>query len=203
MATETIWSQASPTGAAGYATTEDNGSYGLYFTVNANTTLVAIWFYSPATSTKLPTNTALYSTTSGSPGTGTLVAQNTTPSWSGAAGSGWVRDNSFPSTAITAGTIYVAQYYATDVKIQGYLFPGSSPAAWFPSSSTSGLINAPSLVGSAHNGPYLNSSNAYPSSNNSNNLNWLADVEVTSLAPAATGAATPPQIPHPLWFGPA
>jgi hypothetical protein len=189
---ETIWGQANPTGVTGYTTaSQGNNSYGLYFTVSQAGTLEAIWFYSPATGTSLPSSVALYSTTTGSPGSGTLIVQNSSPSWSGAAGSGWVR-TAVTATPLTAGTIYVAQYYVSSLGVlQGYLYTGSAPAAWFPSTSAGGHITAPEDVSSTTycNGPYLNGSDAYPSSTITANVNWLLDVEVSFAA------ATPPPRP--------
>ncbi len=199
---ETIWSQASPTGVSGYATTTENGTYGVYFTVDAASTLTAIWFYSPSGATSLPTATALYSTTS-TPTSGTLLASNSSPSWSGAAGSGWVRDNSFPATALSTGTIYVGAYYGASFK-QGYIYTGAAPAAWFPSSSPSGLITAPEDITTTLycNAPYLNSSNAFPSTAiNGANINWLADVEVSAGGTGPAQIAGPAQYQYqpPAW----
>ena len=180
MTTETIWSQADPTGVTGYSTTTEgvNNTYGLYFSVSKSTNLVAIWFYSRATATSLPTGTRLYD-----PSDESLVAHNDSPSWSGAAGSGWVKDTSFPSTPITGGKTYVAAYYSSATLDQAYLYTGSQPAAWFP--TTTDLLTAPedidNTIDAAHygsNGPYLNGDDAYPVSQTSGNLNWLLDVEV-------------------------
>ena len=190
--TETIWAQADPTGASGYATTTEDGSYGLFFTVSVDTDLKAVWFYSPAGASALPSWTALYSTTN--PGAaGTLVAQNNSPSWSGAAGSGWVRDDSFPSTPVSTGTDYVAAYYGASF-LQGYLYTGSEPSAWFPATSGAGHITAPAYVSNTSagcNGPYLNGSKGCPYPGlNGLNINWLADVEVSASVDASvTGVA--------------
>ena len=175
---ETIWSQADPTGVPGYAlTSPSDETYGLYFTVNAACALTAIWFYSPSGSTSLPTWTALSTTTTGA--TGTLVAQDSSPSWSGAAGSGWVRDNSFPATLLSTGVSYVAQYSGALIVSQAYLYTGATPAAWFPSSSPSGLITAPQYLPATTNcnGPYAFALDTFPTSTLGGNLNFLMDVE--------------------------
>lgn len=193
---ETLFGQANPTGVSGYATTTENGSYGVYFTVTASCNLTAIWFYSPSGATSLPTSTALYSTAAGT--SGTLLAQNSSPSWSGAAGSGWVRDNSFPATAVSTGTTYVGQYYGASFK-QGYLYTGSFPGPWYPAtSSPSGLaVAGTQYFGGDSNAPYLNSSNGFPASTLGAGVNWLCDVEV-SLPVTLPTAAMPPYQP-PAW----
>ena len=179
MAT-TIWAQASPTSVSGYTTTaEGNATYGVYFTVAKSGTVQAIWFYSPVGGTYAnnPTAIALYN--SG----GTQLALNSSPSWSVAGGNGWTRA-AITSTAVSTGTTYVAVYYfGTAPTTQGYIYTGSSPAAWFPATSADGNITAPEESGSDLNGPYNNGSGiAFPGTNAGANLNWLADVEIAFAA---------------------
>ena len=179
MPNETIYGQANPTGVTGYATTtETSTNYGLWFTVSTAGTLTAIWFYSPSGATSLPTGTSLFSQTA--QGTGTLLNSNASPTWSGAAGSGWVQDTTFPATSLSTGVVYDAAYFAgSGGLLQGYLYTGSSPAAWFPTTSAGGHITAPESEFGFMNAP--NQSGTYqtlPASNNANNLNWLVDVTV-------------------------
>ena len=175
-----IFGQANPTGVTGYnTTTETSTNYGVWFTVAEAGTLTAVWFYSHSGATTLPTGTALFSQTG--IGSSTLLGSNGSPTWSGAAGSGWVYDTGFPSTAVAAGTVYLATYFAGSGGLaQAYIFTGSSPAALFPTTSADGNITAPESEFSAMNG--RNGGGTYttlPNSSNANNLNWLADVTIS------------------------
>ena len=176
-----IWGQANPTGVTGYnTTTETSTNYGVWFTVAASGTVTGIWFYSHSGATVLPTGTALFKQTA--QGAGTLLASNPSPAWSGAAGSGWVQDTGFPHTAVTPGNVYAATYFAGATALQqSYIYTGSSPAAWFPTTSSDSNITAPESEFGFMNGPYQGGGTyqTLPSSNNTNNLNWLADVNVT------------------------
>ena len=58
------------------------------FQLSQSCTLDNIWFYSASGATALPTRCAIWNVASQTVVTGT---DNTSPSWSGAAGSGWVR----------------------------------------------------------------------------------------------------------------
>jgi hypothetical protein len=66
-----------------------NAAYilGTEFTLSQNCTLNNLWFYSPATVTQLPTQCAIWNVNTQAIVAGTL---QTSPSWSGAAGAGWV-----------------------------------------------------------------------------------------------------------------
>lgn len=197
MPNTTVWAQANPTGVTGYSTTaEGNGTYGMYFTVAKAGTVQAIWFYSPVGGgfPNNPTAIALYNSS------GTQLAVNNSPSWSVAGGNGWTRAT-IAATAVSAGTTYVAAYYfGTNPTTQGFIFTGSSPAAWFPSTSADGNITAPQSNAGAANGPFNNGTGlTFPTTNNANNLNWLADVEIQFAATTGTEAPTPPAIPHHLW----
>lgn len=186
----TIWAQASPTGVTGYNTTsETSTTYGLYFTVARAGVCQALWFYSPSGSATLPAAVALYAYTGQ-----TLLSFNVSPVWSGAAGSGWVRA-SLPAVTLSAGTGYVVAYYAGGGGLsQGFIYTGSSPAAWFPSTSADGNITAPQATPASNNAPYQSGGGlTFPTTYNGNSLNWLLDVEVNfvsfdAVGPSASGA---------------
>lgn len=117
--------QVSDTGPAGYT-----GSYRLYpnkadtnsatvadaavdysiateFELTVPCTLNRIWYYSPAGTAQLATSCRIWSISG--PGSGSSVATNTSPSWSGAAGSGWV-SCSFSGVTLPAGSYKVSVY---------------------------------------------------------------------------------------------
>lgn len=67
--------------------TANNFTLGLEMALSQACTLQRLWFYSPAGATQLPTAIGVFTVPGGSLVAGTL---NNSPSWSGAAGSGWV-----------------------------------------------------------------------------------------------------------------
>ena len=77
------------------------------FDLSQSCSLDRIWFYSPPGATVLPSRCGIWNV-----GTQTEVAgtDNSSPSWSGAAGSGWV-SCSFSGVTLTAGDYKVAVYY--------------------------------------------------------------------------------------------
>jgi len=74
--------------------------------ITQTVTLNNIWYYSPSGTAQLATWAGVWSVTGAD--SGSIVAQNTSPSWSGAAGSGWV---STPvSGTLSPGTYKVSVY---------------------------------------------------------------------------------------------
>jgi hypothetical protein len=84
-----IWPNFHGVQAVYNATVDANDAYslGTEFTLSEACTLNNIWFYSPPTATQLPTQCAIWNVSTQTMVSGTL---STSPSWSGAAGSGWV-----------------------------------------------------------------------------------------------------------------
>jgi hypothetical protein len=81
-------------------------SMGTEFLLSQSCTLDAIWFYSPPGVTVLPSQCAIWNVS-----TRTVVAgtDNTSPSWSGAAGSGWVKC-SYSGVTLPAGDYKTTVY---------------------------------------------------------------------------------------------
>lgn len=93
--------------------TADNFTLGVEFSLTEACSVSRIWFYSFAGLTQLPTGIGVYQVSAQA-----LVASQPAPSWSGAAGSGWI---SAPLTgSLAAGTSYKA------VVVNG----AGSPAIW-------------------------------------------------------------------------
>ena len=82
---------------------------GTEFTLSENCTLSNIWFYSPATVTQLPTQCAIWNVSTQTMVAGTL---QTSPSWSGAAGSGWV-STPYSDVTLPAGDYKVSVWNAS------------------------------------------------------------------------------------------
>ena len=120
-------SDTAPGGYAGsyrlYPNTADFGNYsndtannftlGKQFILSQGCTISNIWFYSPSGVTQLPTEIGVYQSSGPA-----LVASNASPSWSGAAGSGWVK-------ASLSGTLSASVKYKIAV-----LNGAGSPAIW-------------------------------------------------------------------------
>lgn len=103
--------------------TANNFTLGLEISLSQASTLDAIWFYSPATVTQLPTECAIYDVTSQAIVTGT---HNASPSWTlpgggaAAAGDGWMY-------TLMPGSVQLAA--STNYKVA--VFNGAaSPAIW-------------------------------------------------------------------------
>lgn len=182
MAILTLFSQ----GATGSSLTADPTSYtmGVQFSVSTSgNTLTGIWFYSPPTAAALPQTIGLYQVSGA--GTGTLV-HSEAASWSGAAGSGWVRASFAAPPALTASTSYkavvlqstAANWYSTTAN---YWSSGAGSAG-----ITNGVLSAPNNAGADVGQDSFNANNilTYPAST-FNATNYWVDPEVTT--PSGSG----------------
>jgi len=118
--------QVSDTGPAGFAgpyrlwpgkadtnsltTTDSPVNYDIAteFALSTSCALTKVWYFSPPGTAQLATAANIWSITGGGL-TGTLAASNTSPSWSGAAASGWV-SCSFSGVVLPAGKYKVSVY---------------------------------------------------------------------------------------------
>src|SRR6185437_8024142 len=170
--------------------TADNFTLGCEFTLAQACTLDNIWFYSPAGVTQLPTECGIWNVTTQALVSGT---DNAAPSWSGAAGSGWV---SVPYSGVT---LPAGDYKVAVVNAAG------TPAIWNPTTDSywgatvgvGGIANGPlSAPDTTHaTSPGQDTYNAgaaftYPLTYSApaNGANYWVDVEVTPV-PATAGAA--------------
>jgi hypothetical protein len=149
------------------------------FQLSKSCTLDNIWFYSAPSAGALPTRCAIWNVGSQSEVSGT---DNSSPAWSGAAGSGWV---SCPYSGVTlpAGDYKVAVFYgggsAWYQATNGYWATGGPGA----NGITTGPVTAPgtSAATSPGQGTYNYASWAYPQTYASagNGECYWVDVEVT------------------------
>lgn len=169
MAIYTLFGQSGGGSIDGYTGQQANG---LQFSVSQPCTLTAIWFYSAPGAVTLPVENGLFTVTGGS-----LVFSNSTPAWSGAAASGWVR--SACSQALTAGTNYEAAVLGDGVN------------AWYPITSGywtgSGITNGPLSCPNDPNYYVDGAGFSFPDVSYGTYNLWL-DVEVTT-AGAVPGPA--------------
>lgn len=172
-------------GQTGGGTIVSDGStytMGMQFTLSQPATLTGIWFYSAPTATALPAGCAIFQQTGA--GTGTVVAgsRNDTPSWSGAAGSGWVKCTYASGPVLAAATIYKVviekdssslEYSATSH------YWDSGPGA---SGLTSGIITAPNNAGADGGQDTFVTGSPWPAypATSFNAANYWIDVEVTT-----------------------
>jgi len=109
--------------SGGGALDSSTGGYtlGTRFSVSTTATLAAVWHYSQASDVSLPGIAAVWNQ-----GTTTVVASTSTPSWSGAAGSGWVR---CPLSASLAAGNYVVSTTGKNDGQTWYSITFSDPGA--------------------------------------------------------------------------
>ncbi len=149
------------------------------FQLSAPCTLDSIWFYSGAGAGALPTRCAIWNVGSQTVISGT---DSTSPSWSGSAGSGWVKC-AYSGVTLPAGDYKVAVFYGGQAKwfnfTTGY-WGSAGPGA---TGISSGPLTAPGLSGAT--GPGQSSYNqatwGYPQTygTDGNGENYWVDVEVT------------------------
>ena len=161
MTVNSIWGQA----AESIATTSFTGTLGTLFSSAQSGALTGIWVYSPSGVTVTPAACAIYDVVSTTAVSGTL---NSSPSWSGAAGSGWIKCSYNGSVTLNASQAYaVAVYYNATVAYLVYSWP-----------LTSGIITA---TGAAYD---VGGALTYPESAAGGFTYW-ADVELTVTPPPA------------------
>lgn len=147
---------------------------------NTGDTLTGIWFFSAAGAASLPDTIALYAVS------GTSLVHSESASWSGAAGSGWVRAPFATPPALTSGASY-----------KGAAGIASPAGNWYSATShywdtgagaggvTSGPLTAPNDAGSSPGQDSFHALGidpAYPDAS-FNATNYWVDVEVTTAGP--------------------
>jgi hypothetical protein len=149
------------------------------FELAQSCTLDKIWYYSAPGAGALPTRCAIWDVASQSEVAGT---DNSSPSWSGAAGSGWV-SCSYSGLTLPAGDYKVSVFYGGGsgwyLATGGYWGSGGTGG----NGITAGPVTAPnsSAATSPGQGTYNAGSWAYPQSfaSDANGENYWVDVEVT------------------------
>ncbi len=128
---------------------------GTAFTLSQACTLNKVWVYSGTGATGLPSRVGIWNT-----GTHTEVSgtDNSSPSWSGAAASGWV-SVSYSGVTLPAGNYSVAFYNGSGVKCyadtHNHFFAGTNPKGggtvggpgWNGISRGGGILVAPNVAG--------------------------------------------------------
>ena len=157
----------------------DTASYTLAteFQLAESCTLDNIWFYSAIGASTLPSRCAIWSVSAQSVVSGT---DNTSPSWSGAPGSGWV------SCAYSGVTLPAGDYKAAVFNGAGAQWFQGTAAYWTTGPGANGItagpLTAPSATAatSPGQGTYNQGSWAYPQTSPAGaGENYWTDVEVT------------------------
>jgi hypothetical protein len=162
--------------AAPSVLTADPGAYtmGVQFSVSRNATLNAIWWFSPSGAAELPATIALFAVS------GRSLVTSQSPSWSGAAGSGWVRAPFASPPSLTGGASYKGCITKTGTVNNFY---GGTSLYWStgPGSGgvTSGPLTAPNNAGGDGGQDTFNAAATvtYPLTSSSA-ANYWVDVEV-------------------------
>lgn len=199
-------SDTAPTGYAGsyrfYPNQADAGNFSLdtangftlgkQFSVSVPCAVNNIWFYSPATVTQLPTQIGVYQV-SGQ----TLIGSNSSPSWSGAAGSGWV-SAALSGVALSAGVNYKAVVFQGANVIWNAAIANYYSTGFGANGLIAGPLTAPNNAGAVAPGQESYHQAAvisYPDTNVGPFFYGL-DIEVTPLVVAPFSA--PPAMPRGL-----
>jgi hypothetical protein len=176
----------------GVSTANDASSYtlGMEFSVSSDSPLTGIRFWSAPDANGLPIGTAIFNLDTPGIVSGT---QDDSPSWSGAAGSGWVKNSYDGSVILKAGTHYkvavrkdtTSNVYSTTPNYWAGAGPGASGlsngvVSAPNSSSTTGLIGQDSFfTGGGWTAP----------DTSFNDSNYWIDVEVRVAPSADSGTA--------------
>jgi hypothetical protein len=171
----------------GISTSNDAASYtmGMEFSVSADAPLAGIRFWSAPDATALPVGTAIFDLDTPGIVTGT---EDDSPSWSGVAGSGWVKNDYDGSVILKAGTHYkvaiLKDTSSTVYSVTPNYWAGSGPGA---SGETNGVISAPnsaSTTGTIGQDSFFTGGSWTAPNNSFNDSNYWIDVEVR-VAPSA------------------
>ncbi len=124
------------TNGAGTATAYNGGPIGMQFSLSSQQPLTGIWVWSPSGATQMPTTIGVYAVTGASLVPGSKV---TSPSWSGAAGSGWIMHAYNGSVLLAASTNYKIALFNSG---SGTWYSQTS-AYWTTGAGASGITNGP------------------------------------------------------------
>ena len=183
MTTYTVFGQSGFAGSN--SATTGARTIGMQFSLSQSATLQAAWMYSNTGLTHLPSGIVLWDMD-----TGTAVESVLAASWSGAAGSGWVRAAFAGTTTLSSAVNYGISFTDSGPGVPYYA--DANPYAAFQSGGiTSGIITVPDTSHAAHGqAPFSTTYDTFPSSTSSG-INFWVDVEVsTSGGTAHTATAS-------------
>jgi hypothetical protein len=183
VAVYTLFSQGA-TGTSGVAADPTAYTMGVQFSVSVSGgTLTAVYFYSDTGAAVLPQAIALYAVS------GASLVHSESASWSGLAGTGWVRAAFASPPSLTSGAAYKACVEQSTVA-NWYSLTASY---WTSGAGGSGITNGPlsapgNAGGDGGQDTFSTSVPAYPNSS-FNASNYWVDPEVTTTGANVTGVA--------------
>jgi hypothetical protein len=183
MAVYTLFGQ--PANPASLISDTSAYTMGVQFVTSQPATLTAIWFFSASGAVSVPGTIALF--TANGAGSGTLVTSQAA-SWSGAAGSGWVRAPFTTPPSLTANQ----KYKACILDNASSLFYSSTGHYWDTGAGQNGIasgpLSAPNAAGSfdGQDSFFTGGSLTYPTSQFSASNYWV-DPEITVSAATPSG----------------
>lgn len=189
MTTYTVFGQTGFSGGNSAQTSAH--TIGMQFSLSAPATLAAAWFFSNTGLTALPSGIVLWNLD-----TGLAVESVLSASWSGAAGSGWVRAPYSGSTVLSAGVNYATSF--TDAGPGTPFYADLNTDARFVSGGiTSGIITVPATGGAVHGqAPFATAYDTLPATS-STGINFWIDVEVSTSSSPTSLPAQPLVVPSP------
>ena len=159
-----------------------NWTLGTEFQLSQSCTLDNIWFYSPSGTAELPTECGIWDVSSQTLVSGT---HNTSPSWSGAAGSGWV-SCSYSGVTLPAGDYKVTVFNGASTvdAWSSTTYPYWSSPGLGANGITAGPLSAPNDANATSPGQstyHQGTSFAYPDTYASGigSATYWVDVEIT------------------------
>jgi hypothetical protein len=182
-----IWPNL-PTVPGGPSNDTGQQTFGTEFWLSQSCALNSIWYWSPPGVTVLPSRCGIFDTSTKAVISGT---DNSSPSWSGAAGSGWV-SCVYSGVTLPTGKYRVAVYYGGGQKFyqEDVDYFGTGPGAH---NIVNGPLTSPSVANatSPGNSIYQDGPWSYPNTfdDDDNGESRWVDVEVT---PASGGGGPPP-----------
>lgn len=172
MTVLTLFSQA----ATGSSIAADSTDYtmGVQFTVGSSgCTLTGVYFYSASGAVNLPGTIALWAVS------GTSLVHSEAASWSGAAGSGWVRAAFASPPSLTSGTNYKASVTRGNGG-SGNWYSATS-GYWATNGASNGTLSAPNNAGATpgQDSFHVGTAATWPDTSG-NGSNYWVDPEVTT-----------------------
>lgn len=184
MTTYTVFGQAGWSGVN--SGTTGARTIGMQFSLSQSATLQAAWFFSNTGLAHLPTGIVLWNLD-----TGLAVETQLSASWSGAAGSGWVRAPFAGTTTLSASVNYAVSFTDAGSSNVPYYSDLNTDSRFVTGGITSGIITVPDTSHSVHGqAPFSTTVDSLPNTSSSG-INFWIDVEVsTSGGTAHTATVT-------------
>lgn len=165
-----------------YSLDTANGfTLGIEFSLSQPCAVNNIWFYSPATVTVLPNQIGVYRVSDQ-----VLVLSNASPSWSGAAGSGWV--SAALSGTLQAGVNYKAVVLQGTAAVWNAAVSNYFSTGFGANGLVSGPLTAPNNAGAtpSQDSFHQAATISYPDTN-AGPFDYGVDIEVTPAASSSSG----------------